>query len=270
MAARCTVCGQVIPDQREPCVCVACTAIPDRPLDEPTLPARAVGNDDAGASDAAMPAAKAHDFGDYELLEEIARGGMGVVYKARQVSLNRVVALKLILAGQLAGDADVQRFHLEAEAAAHLDHAEIVPIYEIGDRDGQHYFSMSFVDGQSLADKLNHGPLPPVEAAENTKSVAEAIAFAHERGVIHRDLKPGNILVDRDGQLKVTDFGLAFGCMAAILGGSFYPMAALCFGLAVVLTLAPQIGPVAFGTAFAIGLSIPGLKFSRAEHRANE
>jgi len=117
-------------------------------------------------------------FGEYELLEEIARGGMGVVYKARQVTLNRIVALKMILSGELAGEEEVQRFQTEAEAAANLNHPGIVPIYEIGKHQGQHYFSMGFVEGQSLADRVKDGPLPPREAAEIVNKVAEAVACA--------------------------------------------------------------------------------------------
>lgn len=153
--------------------------------------------------------ARVHYFGEYQLLHEIARGGMGVVYKARQVKLNRIVALKMILSGQLAGSEAVQRFHSEAEAAASLDHPGIVPIYEIGEHEGQHYFSMGFVDGQSLQDKLRAGPLAPREAAELTLQIVQAVAYAHDRDVIHRDLKPANVLLDGDGQAKVTDFGLA-------------------------------------------------------------
>jgi WD40 repeat protein/tRNA A-37 threonylcarbamoyl transferase component Bud32/tetratricopeptide (TPR) repeat protein len=148
-------------------------------------------------------------FGDYELLSEIARGGMGVVYKARQVNLNRLVALKMILAGQLASEEDVKRFYTEAEAAAALEHPGIVPIFEIGQHNDQHFFSMGFVDGGSLADKIKDGPLPSKEAASYTKKVAEAIAYAHSKGVIHRDLKPANVLLDRNDEPKVTDFGLA-------------------------------------------------------------
>jgi serine/threonine protein kinase len=148
-------------------------------------------------------------FGDYEILGEIARGFMGVVYRARQVNLNRPVALKMILAGQLASAEDVKRFYTEAEAAAALEHQGIVPIFEVGQHKGQHFFSMGFVDGGTLADKIKAGSLPSREAALYTKKVAEAIAYAHSKGVIHRDLKPANILLDRNNEPKVTDFGLA-------------------------------------------------------------
>ncbi len=150
-----------------------------------------------------------HYLGDYELLAEIAHGGMGVVYKARQLSLNRVVAVKMILAGQLATKADHDRFHSEAQAAALLDHPNIVPIFEIGEQEGQHYFSMGYVDGRSLAARLADGPLPPKAAAELVATVAEAVEYAHRQGVIHRDIKPSNILVDSRGCPRVTDFGLA-------------------------------------------------------------
>ncbi len=148
-------------------------------------------------------------FGDYELLEEIARGGMGVVYKARQTSLNRIVAVKMILSGQLATEADVKRFRTEAEAAANLQHPNIVAIHETGEHEGRHFFSMDYVEGKNLAQTLDGQPLPAAKAAALLKTIAEAVHFAHQRGTLHRDLKPQNILIDVAGQPRITDFGLA-------------------------------------------------------------
>ena len=126
-------------------------------------------------------------FGEFELIEELARGGMGVVYRARQKSLNRIVALKMILAGQLASKNEVQRFLTEAEAAAKLEHSDIVPIYDIGEINGQHYFSMPLIDGPSLAERLQRGPMASEEAARCLNQVANAVHFAHQQGIIHRD-----------------------------------------------------------------------------------
>lgn len=164
------------------------------------------------APSASSPFTTPHEvryFGNFEIEREIARGGMGVVYKAKQSGLNRVVALKMILAGHLAGGAEVDRFRQEAQSAAALDHPGIVPIHEIGHHEGQHFFAMAFIDGPSLASRVATGPLPPRKAARIVLKIAEAVHFAHGRGVVHRDLKPANVLLDADDNPKITDFGLA-------------------------------------------------------------
>lgn len=148
-------------------------------------------------------------FGTYELLEEIARGGMGVVYKARQNTLNRIVAVKVILSGKLASESEVKRFLVEAEAAANLNHPGIVPVYEFGAFEGTHYFSMALVDGPSLEQELARGPLETDQAAAIMVQLAEAMAYAHGEGLIHRDLKPSNILLEGGETPRIADFGLA-------------------------------------------------------------
>ncbi len=148
-------------------------------------------------------------IGDYELLDEVGRGGMGVVYRARQRSLGRIVAVKMVLSRFLTNAADISRFRREAEAAANLRHPRIVAVHEVGEHDGQPYFSMDYIEGHSLAELARKSPLSARKAAEYVQKVAEAVEHAHQHGTLHRDLKPANILIDREGEPHVTDFGLA-------------------------------------------------------------
>jgi len=169
----------------------------------------AMAPDDDGASIALPRGTRVRYFGDYELQKILGEGGMGVVYKARQISLNRPVALKMIKAARFASDDDLRRFQNEAEAVARLDHPNIVPNFEVGRFEDQHYFSMKLIGGESLDKRLKKYGADPRRAARLVAVVAGAIHHAHQRGILHRDLKPANILIDPDGQPHVTDFGLA-------------------------------------------------------------
>jgi TolB-like protein len=187
--------AEIFADEQEG-LCVAC-------LLETSL--RTFHDEVNGAVAAEIP----EELGDYELLEEIGHGGQGLVYRARQKSLNRMVAVKVIGLGRWATKAHIKRFRLEAEAAASLDHPCIVPIHEIGEIDGSCYFSMQLVEGRRLDEVLKSEPMPNRRAAELIIKLARTVHYAHRRGILHRDIKPGNILLDADGDPHLTDFGLA-------------------------------------------------------------
>jgi len=188
---------------------VAGVADPGRPAS--AIPATAP-DDRASASQhktTAQAAKLLGELGDYELLEEVGRGGQGVVFRARQKSLNRTVALKVISLGQWASKVHLRRFRLEAEAAAKLEHPGIVPIHEVGERDGSCYFSMKFVEGGQLDEVARRAPMPIRHTVELIAKVARTVHYAHDHGILHRDIKPGNILLDAKGEPHLTDFGLA-------------------------------------------------------------
>ena len=192
---RCQECGALLHAGQDRPICVRCA------LAHALEPALFVGQEPIAQHLSAV--------GDYELLEELGRGGMGVVYKAHQKSLGRIVALKMLLAGRFASEEFVTRFHGEASAAAVLRHPNIVAIHEVGCEEGQHYFSMDYVAGRTLADITRDGPLPAGRAAEYVRTLAVAMQHAHQHGIMHRDLKPSNVLIDADDRPHITDFGLA-------------------------------------------------------------
>jgi WD40 repeat protein len=209
---KCPHCGRVAPvvPQAIPSLAGQTASLPGAPAaplasivaaPEPQQPRAAFATDNAAPNVPKVPG--------YELLEELGRGGMGVVYKARHVRLKRLVALKMILSGAHAGPNELARFRIESEAVARLQHPNIVQIHEVGEHDGRPYFSLEYVDGGSLAQKLDGTPLPPRAAAQMVEKLARAIHAAHQRGIVHRDLKPANVLLTSDGQPKITDFGLA-------------------------------------------------------------
>lgn len=203
----CAVCGQPLPATALGPVCPDCAFRGALELKPEAASRKTV----AGGQSSVVrnQEGRARVFGDYELLEEIAHGGMGVVWKARQKPLNRIVALKVMLSGQFAQPQFVQRFRAEAEAIAQLQHPNIVAIHEVGEHEGQPYFTMDFVEGRTLAELVHDGPLPAQRAVTYLKAIAEAVQYAHQHGILHRDLKPSNVLIDGTDQPRITDFGLA-------------------------------------------------------------
>lgn len=205
VTASCEECGATLPPWAPAGLCPECLL--GQAIGALAQSARA--GSAAAEPDPVADSSPARCLGHYELFEKIATGGMGVVYKARQVSLDRIVALKMIAPGRLASPESVSRFQAEAEAAASLQHPNIVAIHETGVWEGEHYFSMDYVAGENLADAMRTQAWPPDRVAQVLKTIAEAVHYAHQQGILHRDLKPSNIILDAAGEPHVTDFGLA-------------------------------------------------------------
>lgn len=208
MAETCATCHASL--SRDPVTgalkCPSCPPSPPTPFREPETWELGTGKEDlAPGSPEPLP----KDFGQYEVLGEITRGGMGVIYRVRQKHLQRVVAMKVLIAGRDASGEQVKRFLREARAAARLRHPNIVSIHDVGSAAGKVYFTMDLIEGESLHERLRRGRIPPREGVEILRQVARAVQYAHESGVIHRDIKPGNILIDKEGRALLTDFGLA-------------------------------------------------------------
>ena len=233
----CKKCGTAIFADEPEGLCAACVL-------ETSL--GMIHEDVNGAGSPEMP----DELGDYQLMEEIGCGGQGVVYRARQKSLNRIVALKVIGLGRWATKAHIKRFRFEAETAASLDHPCIVPIHEIGESDGSCYFSMKLVEGRRLDEVIKYDPLSPRRAVKLIIKLARTVHYAHQRGILHRDIKPGNILIDADDEPHLTDFGLArlverestvTGTMAEALGTPSYMAPEQAAGDAAQLTSATDV-----------------------------
>ena len=197
----CPGCDRVIPPAMPEGLCPAClAAVAVEDVDAPLPP---------HAFDSTDNLQEMRFFGDFELLEEIGRGGTGIVFKARQLGMNRIVALKVLVGGVAAGREFVHRFHTEAATAARLEHPHVVSVYEFGTHEGAHFLTMRFMEGGTLLDQIRREPLSSKDAAQLLIPIARAVQYAHEHGVLHRDLKPSNILMDAEGVPFVGDFGLA-------------------------------------------------------------
>ena len=208
---RCPVCSRALAETAPEGLCVVCLLEAGLGETSPAKVIECIGPEGSGPPHPRY-------FGDYEILREVGRGGMGVVYQARQFGTQRTVALKLLSAGAFAGADAVHRFHTESQAAARLEHPHIVPVYEAGMHDGQHFLAMRFMSGGTLAQRTQVRPVEPRRAAEIIRSLARAIAYAHQHGVLQRDLKPGNVLLDENGEPHLADFGLAR--LAELEGGT--------------------------------------------------